>query len=69
MEWVAIAKLILDNAPAAISAVDDAFEWGLEVWADWQKTTGRDASTVTPDELIAHIANFKRSSGAIQAID
>lgn len=66
MEWVAIAKLLIDNAPAALKTVEEVFQWGLEVWADWQTTTGRDASTVTPDELVAHIANFKRSSAVIQ---
>lgn len=68
MEWVAIAKLIIDNAPAAIQTVEDGIEWVSKTWAAVRDASGKDAATITPDELVAHIANFKRSSGVIQDI-
>ena len=68
MNWIAIVKLLLDNAPEIIQTVGDGLDWTKQVWEDWKKTTGRDEASVTNDELIAHIAHFTRSSDVIQNI-
>lgn len=66
MNWLVIAKTLLENAPEIIQTVGDGLDWAKQVWEDWKTTTGRDENSVTAEELVAHIAHFRRSSGLIQ---
>lgn len=68
MEALAIAKLILDNAPAAIETAEQLFEWGKSTWASVKEATGKPDAEITADELLAHIAQIKSQSDEIQSI-
>lgn len=66
MEWIAIAKIILEEAPPVINAVGEGLEWALKTWNQVKEETGKDETTITPDDLRAHLRHMGRSSNLIQ---
>lgn len=68
MNWKEVITVLIANAPEIISTVTEGIAWAQKTWEEWKTSTGRDESTVTVDELLAHIAHFKRSSEVIQQL-
>ena len=68
MGWTEILLLLVNNAPAIINTVEEGIEWAAETWAEIQRATGQDASTITKEQLLAQLDRIKANSARIQAI-
>ena len=69
MPWAEIVKALIANAPAIIVTVEDGIKWLAASWAEVAKAAGQDASTITPEQLLASLDQIDKDQLAIDALN
>lgn len=69
MGWAEILSLLISNAPAIISTVEEGIEWASKTWTEVKAAYDQPAETITKEQLLAQLDRIKANSARIQAID
>lgn len=68
MPWGEIVKVLIANAPAIISTVDEGIRWIAASWAEVAKAAGQDPATITREQLLASLDQIDKDQLAIDAL-